>query len=63
MTGNPYHNLANHRLPAMPQQRCRVIKAGWYGPDRAPVTVDQLITLPLDEAQVARGLQRCVFVP
>ena len=56
--GNPYTQLPGGRLPPMPLRKVRVIRAGWYGPGGKPVEVDQVLTLPADDAQLAISLGR-----
>jgi hypothetical protein len=60
--GNPYAVLASHKLPAVPRRRIRVVRDGWYGVDRKPVEVGQVLALPADEARGAVGLGRAEFV-
>lgn len=45
-----------------PARRVRVLKAGWYGPSGAPVTVDDVIELPGPDAQGAIALGRVELV-
>jgi hypothetical protein len=56
--GNPTYQLANHSPALMPMRRVRVVRDGWYGANRKPVVVDQVLDLPADDAAgvVARGL-------
>jgi hypothetical protein len=58
-----FTNLANHPLPAVTKQKVRVVKAGWYGTDRKPVEVGQVLELPLSDAQGFRHFGKVEFVP
>jgi hypothetical protein len=59
MNSNPFHNLTHDRpLPRPALRKVKVVRAGWYGPDRKPVALDQVIEVGADDASglCARGL-------
>jgi hypothetical protein len=49
------------QLPPMPLRQVRVVRAGWYGPDRKPVVLGEVVELPADEAYGAVALGRAEY--
>jgi len=54
--------LGSYSALKLPLRKVRVIRDGWYGTDKQPVTTDQVLELPADEAAGAVALGRAKFV-
>jgi hypothetical protein len=60
--GNPTMQLGNYTPAKVPLRKVRVVRDGWYGRDKRPVTLDQVLELPADEAAGAVALGRAQYV-
>ena len=58
--GNPAMQLGSYSALKLPLKRVKVVAAGWYGVNKQPVKVGQVLELSADDAAgvVARGLAK-----
>ncbi|MGP8033152.1 MAG: hypothetical protein ACLPQ6_03320 [Steroidobacteraceae bacterium] len=50
-----------YRAPALPLRKVRIVRAGWYGPGKKPVTEGAVIELPADDARGAVATGRAEY--